>query len=407
MDTVRGWMSILRKSKNVPSQGFTAIDLFSGAGGLSEGFRHAGFEVLAANDFDQDAARTFKLNHPETTFLDGPIEDILTEQLLEIAGLDQGELDVLVGGPPCQAFSVYNHQRGMHDERSGLFREYLRIVEGLMPRYVVMENVTGITSVADGKAVDEIYRSLRELGYFVEHRILKAEQFGVPQERRRIFFIGSRDDEKVVWPKPSIPSNNVSPLLDGHKPYVTIADAISDLPSLKISEGEEESSYKLPPQSAYQEILRKKSKVLYNHVAPFLSDINLQRLKFIPQGGSWRDIPHRLLPAGMKRAKRSDHTKRYGRLHPDGLACTILTKCDLHWGAYIHPTQERSLTVREAARLQSFPDRIRFTGSRMEQFRQVGNAVPPMLGKAVATAIAKMLKKSATLEGKQLVSRSS
>lgn len=372
----------------------TTIDLFCGAGGLSDGFRQAGFDVLAANDFDSFAANTFKLNHPNTTFLDGPIEAISNSLLLETAGLKEGDLDVLVGGPPCQAFSVYNHQRGFHDERSGLFREYLRIVQGLMPRYVVMENVTGITSVAEGRAVDEIYTCLQGLGFHVEHRILKAEEYGIPQERRRIFFIGSRDTKSIEWPKPTHGDPDNKMLFGKLLPFVTVDDAIGDLPELKICEGEEETAYTSEAISDYQAILRKGSRKVYNHVAPYLAEINLERLTYIEQGGSWRDIPHRLLPAGMKKAKRSDHTKRYGRLHPEGLSSTILTKCDLHWGAYIHPTQQRTLTVREAARFQSFSDKIRFTGSRAEQFRQVGNAVPPLLGRAVAKAMARMLRKS-------------
>jgi DNA (cytosine-5)-methyltransferase 1 len=287
----------------------------------------------------------------------------------------------------------------MHDERSGLFREYLRIVEGLMPRLVVMENVTGITSVGEGRAVTEIYRSLERLGFHVEHRILKAEHFGVPQERRRIFFIASRELSVIQWPKPTHQCADTHLPFGGTRPpFITVYDAISDLPPLDICEGEEESDYTKVPQTAFQRKMRKGSIRLFNHVAPFLADINLKRLKYIPQGGSWRDIPHNLLPNGMKLAKRSDHTKRYGRLRPDGLCCTILTKCDLHWGSFIHPCQERTLTVREAARLQTFPDHIRFMGSRMEQFRQVGNAVPPSLAKAVAQAIAKMLRKGSREE---------
>lgn len=374
----------------------TAIDLFCGAGGLSEGFKQAGFSIVAANDFDVGAAETFKATHPKTSFIDGPIQDISNERLLKTAGLKSGELDVLIGGPPCQAFSVYNHQRGMHDERSGLFREYLRIVAGLMPRFVVMENVTGITSVADGRAVDEIYKNLKRLGFHLEHKILKSEEFGVPQERRRIFFIASRDTASIAWPAPThgtVSDRSLFALSD-LLPPVTVWDAISDLPALSISEGEEESEYTSEAQSDYQKLLRKNAGTLYNHVAPFLADINLQRIKHIPQGGSWRDIPHDLLPSGMKLAKRSDHTKRYGRLHPNGLCCTILTKCDLHWGSFVHPTQERSLTVREAARFQSFPDNFRFLGSRGDQFRQVGNAVPPLLANAVASTVKRMLRSS-------------
>ena len=196
------------------------------------------------------------------------------------------------------------------------------------------------------------------------------------------------------------------PLIDMKlKPSVTVQEAIGDLPELQITEGEDVSEYGCEPFCDYQQDMRKDASALYNHVAPYLADINMKRLTHIPQGGSWRDIPHRLLPAGMKLARRSDHTKRYGRLHPDGLACTILTKCDLHWGAFIHPKQERTLTVREAARFQSFPDRFRFTGSKGEQFRQVGNAVPPLLAKAVAKSVAHMLRRAnKQQETKQLVS---
>lgn len=375
----------------------TNIELFCGAGGLSEGFLQAGFKVLAANDFDEHAIATIQSTHPQTKALPAKIEDISARDLLLGTGLGKGELDVLSGGPPCQAFSVYNHQRGMHDERSGLFRQYIRLVRELRPKFIVMENVTGIRSVGDGRAVEEIGRRLGELGYHVEHRILKAEEFGVPQERRRVFFVGNRIGARFEWPRASHgqhSSSNGNGSSRRLKPLVTVWDAISDLPPRKILGGEEVSDYRREPQSDYQRMLRRGAKQLYNHVAPFLAPINRERLKHIPQGGSWRDIPHALLPAGMKRARRCDHTKRYGRLHPRGLACTILTKCDLHWGAYIHPTQDRTLTVREAARLQSFPDRYRFSGPRVEQFRQVGNAVPPLLAAAVARAVARCLRKA-------------
>lgn len=368
----------------------TCIDIFAGAGGLSIGFREAGFQVLAANDFNEHAASTFRDSHPDTKFLDGPIERITAKDWLKSTGLEVGELDCLIGGPPCQAFSVYNHQRGMHDERSGLFREYLRTVTGLRPKFVVMENVTGITSVGDGRAVQEIHARLGKLGYKVEERILKAEEYGVPQERRRIFFVGTRLNTGVEWPRRTHG--------EGLEAFVSVWDAIGDLPRLGISEGDEVQQYPGSPASDYQRGLRRGSRQLQNHVAPFLADINRQRLKYIPQGGSWRDIPVRLLPAGMKRARRCDHTKRYGRLDPKGLACTILTKCDLHWGAYIHPTQERCLTVREAARLQSFPDWVHFKGPRVEQYRQVGNAVPPLLGKVVAESVARTLWAEETAE---------
>ena len=366
----------------------TCIDLFCGAGGLSAGFARAGFSVLLANDFDQYAVETMRASHPASKVVHAKIQDLNAREVLKQTGLKKGELDCLIGGPPCQAFSVYNHQRGMHDERSGLFREYLRMVEGLHPKFVVMENVTGIFSAGEGKAVNELYKRLGNLGYAVEHRILKSEEYGVPQERRRAFFVGNRLGINFIWPQQT---HGVIPNGKGLKPLVSVEDAIGDLPRLKILQGDEIQDYKTEPKSDYQKLMRKGAKKLYNHVAPFLAPINMERLKHIPQGGSWRDIPVKLLPAGTKKARRCDHTKRYGRLHPDGLSSTILTKCDLHWGSYIHPDQERTLTVREAARFQSFPDNFRFLGPRLEQYRQVGNAVPPILAKAVGNSVARIL----------------
>ena len=300
---------------------------------------------------------------------------------------------MIVGGPPCQAFSVYNHQRGLHDERSGLFREYLRIVKGLMPKVVVMENVTGITSVSGGRTVSEIKEGLSKLGYHAEGRTLKAEEYGVPQERRRIFFIGVRDQHAIDWPQPS------HGFLAG-QPVVTVKDAIGDLPRLTMGGGAEEMAYTRKPKSTYQQMLRIGSSGVFNHVAPQLAPVNEQRIANIPPGGSWRNLPRWLLPAGMKRARRSDHTKRYGRMKHSGLSCTILTKCDLHWGAYIHPDQDRTITVREAARFQSFPDNFQFLGCRGEQYRQVGNAVPVLLAEAVAASVLTMIKAT---EGQRIV----
>ncbi|HHY66331.1 MAG TPA: DNA cytosine methyltransferase [Alicyclobacillus sp.] len=358
---------------------YTCIDLFAGAGGLSEGLTQAGFTVLAANDFDKDAAETYKLNHPNTKFDPRPVEEVKEGDLLNLTSLQRGELFCLAGGPPCQAFSVYNHQRGMHDERSGLFRHYIRLVEELLPKWIVMENVTGMTSVEGGLAVTEIEDSLEALGYEVKHAVLKAEEYGVPQERRRIFFIGNRLGIPIEFPEPTH---------DGVlRPFVSVEDAIMDLPELGINDGSEEAQYTMPPFSEYQKEMRQNCEVLYNHVTPNLSEINRKRLAYIKQGGSWRDIPVELLPAGMKRARRCDHTKRYGRLSLNGLSSTILTKCDPHWGAYFHPIQDRVISIREAARFQSFPDRYRFCGSKVEQYKQIGNAVPPLLARAIGRKI--------------------
>jgi len=357
----------------------TVIDLFCGAGGLSEGFRQAGFHVLAGQDYDAQAGATFAATHPEAKFIGGPIQDVTPQQLLKAAGLKKGEIDVIVGGPPCQGYSVYNHQRGVNDPRAGLFREYLRIVKGIQPRWLVMENVTGITSIAGGNIVHEIFEAMKGLGYRVDMKVLRAEEYGVPQERRRVFFIAARTDAPILFPEPTHG--------EGLLPFVTVWDAISDLPKLENGDRAGPRPYGKRPQNGYQALLRGDCALVQNHSASRLARINEERMRHIPPGGSWRDIPMDLLPAGMKLAKRSDHTKRYGRPKKTDLACTILTKCDVHWGAYIHPVQNRSFTVREAARLQSFPDFFTFHGNSTEQYVQVGNAVPPLLGKCVAEAL--------------------
>ncbi|MBN6739154.1 DNA cytosine methyltransferase [Acidithiobacillus sp. MC6.1] len=361
------------------NRSLTAIDLFCGAGGLSEGFRQAGFHVLAGQDFDEQAGATFSATHTEAKFIGGRIQDVTPQQLLDATGAKRGEIDVIVGGPPCQGYSVYNHERGVRDPRAGLFREYLRIVKGVYPRWLVMENVTGITSIAGGGIVREIFKEMESLGYRVEMKVLKAEEFGVPQERRRVFFIATRTDAPILFPQPTHGP--------GLLPFVTVWDAISDLPVLENGDKSAPRRYAKKPQNAYQALLRGACTIVANHSASRLARVNEKRMQHIPPGGSWRDIPFDLLPAGMKLAKRSDHTKRYGRPRKTDLACTILTKCDVHWGAYIHPLQNRSFTVREAARLQSFPDFFTFQGSGTEQYVQVGNAVPPLLGRCVAESL--------------------
>lgn len=363
----------------------TAIDLFCGAGGLSAGLEMAGFSVLAGNDIFEAAGKTFEATHPHAKFIPGPIEELTIEQLLEVTKLERGELTVLAGGPPCQAYSVYNHQRGMHDERATLFREYLRIVDGLQPQWIVMENVTGIYSIGGGEAVRAIKQELAEIGYSVEEAVLRAEDYGVPQERRRVVFIGNRINAPISHPEPTHGPGRTLP-------FTTIRDAIGDLPPLDNGEDRGQAEYVVGEATRFQRLMRGNATIVANHSAPKLGKVNMDRLPHIPPGGSWRDIPFDLLPAGMKRAKRSDHTKRYGRMTWQGLSCTVLTKCDIHWGAYIHPDQDRAISVREAARLQAFPDWFKFFGSRTEQYIQVGNAVPPLLGKAIGDHLMSLIQ---------------
>ncbi|MCR4314519.1 MAG: DNA cytosine methyltransferase [Candidatus Uhrbacteria bacterium] len=363
-----------------------AIELFAGAGGMSLGFESEGFDVRVASDWDKDCAETHRYNQPDTKFLCGSIEELDHKAFQKVGRIIAGELDVMAGGPPCQGFSINAPKRNIGDPRNKLFKHYVRLVDRLRPRFIVLENVPGMLSLEHGKVAQQIVTSFNEIGYKMDFKVLFAPDFGVPQERRRVIFLGNRIGADISFPKPThFPSGALmSPR------YVTVAEAIGDLPT----PSDEDESLQYPKKlrvSGYAKELREGADVVYNHCLGILGKRNLERIKHIPPGGSWRDIPFELLPEGMKRAKRSDHTKRYGRLHPEGLASTILTKCDPHWGAYIHPDQDRTLSVREAARFQGFPDRYRFLGSKASQYSQVGNAVPVPLASAVARAIIQYL----------------
>lgn len=361
----------------------TVVDLFCGAGGLSHGFLQAGFDVRFGTDVESTFGKTFLSSHLGAKFAAKPIQALTVDEALQASKLEVGELDVLVGGPPCQGYSVYNHGRGEQDPRAGLFREYLRLVRGLQPKWLVMENVTGLLSISGGRLLASILSEIKASGYEnADYRIIKAEEYGVPQERRRIIFIANRLDLPIEFPLATH---------DGvRKPYTNVWDAIGDLPPIEATTNFIDGApYACKAMNSYQSMMRQSCELVPNHYGPRLSKVNMERIRHIPSGGSWRDIPFDLLPAGMKKAKRSDHTKRYGRPRPTDLACTILTKCDIHWGAFLHPIQNRAFSVREAARLQSFPDSFEFHGSMTEQFVQVGNAVPPLVAKSIAEAILK------------------
>lgn len=384
-----------------------SLDLFAGAGGLTCGLDMAGFQSIFANELVPVYAETYSKNHPNAEMVVGDIRAIAESNLMKSLGLKAGELDLLAGGPPCQGFSINAPIRTLDDTRNHLFKDYLRVAEVLKPKAILIENVPGIVSLGKGTVVEQIYKELNRMGYSVAHKILFAGHYGVPQMRFRTIFIAIYGHGKSIsFPEPEYNAKAVAnfagskelcfqvpPLFaDQLIPHTTVWDAISDLPPITGGNGSNESVYLSQPKSDYQKVLRRDSpNIIYNHECAKLGKVNLDRLKHIPQGGSWRDIPFELLPDGLKRARRSDHTKRYGRLHPDGLCSTILTKCDPHWGSFFHPTQDRVLSVREAARIQSFPDNYVFKGNLTQQYEQVGNAVPPLMARAIGLEIAKMI----------------
>jgi len=382
------------------------IDLFAGAGGITEGFRQAGASCVFANDFNPYACETFRHNHPGVEMICGPIQDLDASAIRKSLAMKKGELDVLVGGPPCQGFSINAPERFLEDPRNSLFKHYLRFVDEFAPKTFLFENVPGMLSLGGGGIFDTILGQMRERGYRVNARILLAAHYGVPQVRWRMIILGSRLEEAPMHPEPTH-YYDCRPNFKGGatiatrlvpfdqlclKPAVTLADAISDLPPVEAGGGKEEMAYgRLPAKSTYGETMREGSKLLYNHTANRLSKINFDRLAHIAPGSAWTSIPHELLPAGMKKARTSDHTMRYGRLSWDSLAGTMMTKCDPHWGAVFHPAQDRTFTVRETARIQSFPDSYRFLGPRVAQYEQVGNAVPVLMAKAIAVCLAEHL----------------
>lgn len=389
-----------RKSPAKRGEELLTIDLFCGAGGIAEGFRSEGYRCLYGNDVMTEAIQTFALNHPGAIADCRPIEDVNAAEIRERLQLAPGELDVLVGGPPCQGFSINAPERFLSDPRNKLFQHYARFVREFQPKTFLFENVPGILSMDDGKVFQQILKIFSDLSYAVSVKILFAAHYGAPQERWRLILLGSKNGE-IAHPLPTHFAKGRANFRGGAtltfqlddsqrstlRPAVTVGDAISDLPPLLMGEGAEEISYTRPTTSPYALRMRNATGITFNHYAAKLALQNIQRMKYVPPGGSWRDIPHDLLPAGMQKARKSDHTKRYGRLHPDKLSGTVLTKCDPHWGTVFLPTQDRALTVREAARFQSFPDHYRFLGSRVSQYEQVGNAVPVVMAAAIAKSI--------------------
>ena len=373
------------------------IDLFCGAGGITEGFRQAGYVCLYGNDVMPEAIETFKLNHSDAIADCQAVEKVDPAKIRYGLELEPGQLDVLAGGPPCQGFSINAPGRFLNDPRNKLFKHYERFLEEFQPKAFLFENVPGLMSLGDGKVFRQILNVFTGLGYIVTTKILFAAHYGVPQERWRLILLGSRLGE-VAPPEPTHFAIGRANFRGGRTmtfhekefelshllPAITVREAIGDLPRLEMGEGAELIGYTSKTNSSYAGMMRNPAGVTYNHYAAKLSKQNAARMKHVKPGGSWRDIPHELLPKGMQQARRSDHTKRYGRLHPDGLAGTVMTKCDPHWGSVFLPDQDRALTVREAARFQSFPDAYQFLGSRVSQYEQVGNAVPVLMAKAIA-----------------------
>lgn len=344
---------------------YNAIDLFCGCGGLSYGFESAGFNILLGIDNDQMALNVFEHSHNGAKSVCGDITQLSYSDIKSIIG--NKKIDIIIGGPPCQGMSL-SGPRKFDDPRNKLYLSYIRFVEEIRPKAFVIENVPGLVSLFKGQIKDSIIERLTALGYKVQYRILCAADYGVPQSRRRVVFVGLKDkyfDFDSILKKDT----------------VTCEMALSDLPSLINTLGVDPDDYATKPLNPYQKLMRKHSDKVRNHIAASHSEKVKHIISLVPDGGNYKDLPEEF------KNTRNFHVA-WTRFRSDKPAPTIDTGHRHHF----HYKYNRVPTVRECARLQSFPDDFIFEGNKTQQFRQVGNAVPPLMAQAIAEALLKYLE---------------
>ncbi len=352
-----------RRQTQGTSTSLFGLDLFSGAGGMSLGASHAGIQIVASVESDPAAAATYAANHPFTEVLAADIASISADTLRRF----QRKRLIIFGGPPCQGFSYSNLRTRTNTNPSNwLFRQFFRVVEDLRPEWVVFENVRGLVNTAGGVFLDAVMANFRSLRYETTAGVLNAADFGVAQDRARLFVIGSRDGQKFVFPRPTC------------RTHVTVSQAIQDLPVLPNGAANNILPYKCSPKSSYARSLRGISRSSTGHLVTRNANYVIARYKTIPPGGNWENIPTNLMANYTDRTRC--HTGIYRRLELNKPSVVI---GNFRKNMLIHPTQHRGLSIREAARLQSFPDSYLFHGSIGFQQQQVGNAVPPFLAHAI------------------------
>ena len=356
---------------------FKVLDLFSGAGGLSRGFYDAGYEVVLGVDFDDAALKTFKANHGSAEAMKLDLFDHSNIDVITSFLIDRDiKLDVLVGGPPCQGFSVAG-PRDMNDKRNTLYTAMVKLAEKVKPQVVVLENVPGMVQTNGGIGAKRVVEDFAQIGYRMVPKLLYAPDYGIPQIRKRVFFVGLRDSEiDYMFPSPVVDKEH----------YITCEEAIGDLPSLQTPDGDiiygdDIQEYVVPPQNDYQKKMRAHSKNVRNHVGSIPIDKTKYMISLVPEGKNYKALPEEY--QGIYK-----YHEALTRYHSKKPSLTINTGHRSHF----HYKWNRIPTVRESARLQSFPDDFVFYGNKSEQYRQVGNAVPPMLGQVVAKALLPYLK---------------
>lgn len=352
---------------------YNVLDLFCGAGGLSRGFIDAGFSVKLGVDFDEMALKTFANNHEGATAMKLDLFNLDNVDVIkDFFYKNNYELDVLMGGPPCQGFSLAG-PRQVDDSRNKLYQAMVKTAKILHPKVVVLENVPGMIQLHGGLVKDKIIKDFTDLGYKMgEPKVLYAPDYGVPQIRKRVVFVGLLNSkEEYEYPKPILTSDN----------YVTCEQAIGDLPALIDIIGDKEQQYSVVPQSKYQQDRRKNSKTIYNHEGTIHDPKTKKFIAMVPEGKNYKSLPSEY--DGIYK-----YHEALTRYHSKKPSPTINTGHRSHF----HYKWNRIPTVRESARLQSFDDDFIFYGNKTQQYRQVGNAVPPLLGKALASEIMIWLK---------------
>jgi DNA (cytosine-5)-methyltransferase 1 len=368
-----------------------AISLFAGAGGCSLGFRQVNYEIRFAMDIDADAVESYQRNFTGTLCEVADIREFSGDMLLQRAQLQPGELDILLGGPPCQGFSSAGVKTG-EDPRNSLLRHYVRLLEGLRPKWFLMENVEGLLTNARGTHVHDAVAAFLEAGYSVNVEKVYAQGYGVPQRRKRVIIVGNRLGHDFVFPEPVTRfSGNIF-----RKGEITFSTAVDDLPPPADSPVQR-VAFRQPPQNELQAYLRGKAQIVTDHYSPALSAIQLERVRGLRAGQTMKDLPDRLQHESFRRRafrRVMDGTpveKRGGA--PSGLKRLFANEPSLTiTGAatreFVHPLEDRLLTLRECARLQTFPDWFEFAGSAASRIQQIGNAIPPILARALGEQIA-------------------
>lgn len=360
---------------------YKILDLFAGVGGLSYGFAHDDlFEIVAANEILSNMAKAYSLNHPSVKMYNKDIKDFSLNDLKTDLNISEGDIDIVIGGPPCQAYSTVG-KRLTDDPRGKLFQEYFRVLNELKPKVFVFENVKGLLSMQGGSLIKQIITLFESIGYNVSSKLLNAADYGTPQIRERVIIVGTLSDKKFEFPAPTHfnPENGADSFTD-LKPYVTLGEAIGDLGEL--ANGGSCKTYACLPENEYQRLMRANApEEIADHEVPKNNEKMVSLMNALPDGGSPEDIPEELRPkSGFKNTYCRLWWNKPCTTITRNLGCPSSSRC-------IHPKQPRSLSTREGARIQGFPDDYKFYGPRGDRNLQIGNAVPTFLSIAIKDAI--------------------